>query len=461
MNLYRNLHKNSHADTNRLLKLVLPIAFQQFMLALVGASDAIMLGAIDQDLLSAASLAGQITFVYNLFLAALTIGTSILAAQYYGKGDMDSVEKVLAIVLRVSMTISFLFFLSVLAIPDALMRIFTSDPVLIRSGILYLRILGISYLMCGVSQICLCMMKNCGQAFKSMVISSSAVVMNIILNAIFIFGLLGIPRLGIAGAATATVLSRVVELLWSIREMYRDESPKVRIAYLLHPDPMLKVSFWKYTLPVLGNELVWGCGFTMYSAIMGHLGSDAVAANSIANIAKNLAACFCMGLGSGGGILVGNELGAGKLTEAKRLGKKLCILSIVSGAASGLLLVAVTPLILRLSHLSPQAAHYLKWMLFMCSYYMIGKSVNSTTIAGIFCAGGDSRFGLLCDTVTLWCVTVPLGAAAAFWLKLPVPAVYFILNLDEIIKLPAVFRHYRKYQWLKNLTVKESLCQNS
>lgn len=191
----------------------------------------------------------------------------------------------------------------------------------------------------------------------------------------------------------------------------------------------------------------------MYSVIMGHLGTDAVAANSIANIVKNLAASLALGIGNGGSILVGNELGAGNLEKARIYGGKLCRISVKYGAASGIFLLIISPFVLYITDLSPQADRYLQWMLVMCTYYMIGRYVNGTTIAGIFCAGGDSRFGLLCDTVTLWCFTVPAGLIAAFWLKWPVLVVYFIINLDEIVKLPAVYRHYIKYKWMKDLTV--------
>lgn len=228
----------------------------------------------------------------------------------------------------------------------------------------------------------------------------------------------------------------------------------MRLSYLRHPDAVLKKDFWHYTLPVLGNELVWGGGFTMYSVIMGHLGSDAVAANSIANIVKNLIASLALGIGNGGSILVGNELGAGRLVQARRYGGKLCRISVISGIASGIVLLLVSPLVLAVTDLTPEAAEYLKWMLVMCSYYMVGKYVNGTTIAGIFCAGGDSRFGFLCDAVTLWCFTVPVGFLMAFVWKCPVLLVYFVINLDEIVKLPAVYRRYRRYLWLKDLTVR-------
>ena len=291
----------------KLTSLVLPITFQQFMLAVVSASDALMVGVIGQDLLSAVSLASQITFVYNLFLAAMTIGTSMFAAQYWGKGDKDGVERVLGIVLRSSMSVSFLFFIGATFLSEPLMRIFTSDPELIRYGIQYLQIVGVTYLLCGISQIYLCIMKNSNLASMSMIISSSAAFLNIILNAVLIYGLFGAPRMETAGAAAATAIARVVELLWVLWELRKAGRVKIRFLYICRPDQRLKKDFWHYTLPVLGNELVWGGGFTMYSVIMGHLGTDAVAANSIANIVKNLIASLAAGIGNGGQDYGGSE----------------------------------------------------------------------------------------------------------------------------------------------------------
>lgn len=439
----------------KLTSLILPITFQQFMLAVVSASDALMVGVIGQDLLSAVSLASQITFVYNLFLMAMTIGTSMFAAQYWGKGDKDAVERILGIVLRSSMSVSFVFFFAATFLPGLLMRIFTTDPQLIHYGVQYLQIVGVTYLLCGISQVYLCIMKNSGLASMSMLISSAAALLNIILNAVLIYGLFGAPRMEAGGAAAATAIARGVELLWVLAELMKKGRIKIRFAYIRRPDQGLRKDFWHYTLPVLGNELVWGGGFTMYSVIMGHLGTDAVAANSIANIAKNLIASLAGGIGNGGSIMVGNELGAGRLETAKAYGRKLCHIAVVSGILSGIFLLLLSPLVLEITDLSPQAEEYLRWMLAMCAVYMVGKYVNGTTIAGIFCAGGDSRFGFLCDAVTLWCFTVPVGLLAAFVFKWPVLAVYFIVNSDEIVKLPAVYRHYRKYKWLKDLTVRE------
>lgn len=436
----------------KLFTLVLPIAFQQFMLAAVSASDALMLGFVNQDALSAVSLAGQVTFVFNLFMGGLTMGTSILAAQYYGKRDVPSIERIFAYVTSVSFLISVVFFLASLVFPSALMKIFTGETQLISDGSVYLRAVSSSYLFTGISQIYLCILKNTGGAMKSMAIGSSAVVINIFLNAALIFGLFFFPEMGIAGAALATSISKLIEMLWAYAESLRANRVRLHVKYCFAVKWSLVRDYWKYTVPMMGDYLVWGCGFTMYSVIMGHLGSDAVAANSVANIVKNLIVSFCTGLANGGGILVGNELGMGNLQQAKRYGGLLWRLAVVGGVLSGLILLALSPLILNVTALRPQAAECLKWMLLFCACYMVAKAINMTTIAGIFPAGGDSKFGLICDAVTMWVFAVPAGFLAAFVFKLPVAAVFLIINLDEVVKLPAAISHYRKYGWLKNIT---------
>lgn len=448
------VQRNKSNFSKKLFTLILPITFQQFMLALVSASDALMLGMLSQDELSAVSLAGQITFVENLFLAAMTIGLSMLASQYWGKKDLVSVEKIFGYIMKVTAGISFLFFVVSLAMPDILMRIFTNEESLISGGAIYLRTVSLSYFLTGISQIYLCILKNSSKAITASIISSVSVVLNIFLNAVFIFGLFGFPKLEIAGAALATVIAKLIEVVWCVAETLKKGSIHLKLRYIVHSDKLLKNDFWKYTLPVLGNQVAWGAGFTMYSVIMGHLGTDAVAANSLANILKNLIVCLCVGLGSGGGIIVGNELGAGNLDTAKAYGRKLFHLAIIFGIISGFIMLMLSPLILKFGNLSDTANHYLKWMIIMCSVYMVGKFINATIIGGIFCAGGDSKFGLICDTITMWCITVPIGFFVAFVLKLPILVVYLIINIDEVIKLPAVYNHYKKYLWVKDLTAK-------
>ena len=436
----------------KLLPLVFPIAFEQLMYSLVSASDALMLGFLDQSSLSAASLAAQVQFVFSLAMGGLTGGGNVLVAQYWGRGSTEQVEKVYAILMRYAILAGAVFSSAALLCPQLLMRFFTPDTELIRLGSNYLRIVGITYLCGAINQSNMCIMRNIGRASKASLIGSTCVVLNIVLNAVMIFGLFGFPEMGIRGAALATTIAQLISLIWGVIETRRIDNIRLRRSFLTNLRMPIEKDFWKYTAPILGNCIIWGLGITMGSVILGHLGTDAVAANSIASVAKNLIACFCMGLASGGAILVGNELGAGKLERAKDYGSRVVILSLVSGAISGAILIALTPLILSAAKLSPQSAEYLRWMVIVCAVNTVGMSHNSATISGIFSAGGDTKFGFFCDAITLWGVVVPLGLLSAFVFEWPVLIVYIIINMDEIIKLPAVWWNYKKYNWVKALT---------
>ena len=259
--------------------------------------------------------------------------------------------------------------------------------------------------------------------------------------------------MGISGAALATVIARVFEVVFVVVVILRGKCIPLRIKKLLSiSHGQLSKDYIHYTLPVLLNQLGWGGGVTMYSVIMGHLGTDATAANSIAGIVRSIIASLCWGIASGVGIILGGMLGRNEIDKAKKAGGSFVRFSLVVGAASGLVILALTPLVLRVIHLNDNAQHYLKYMMLMACYYIIGNSLNSTIISGIFPSGGDTRFGMFCDIITLWCVVVPLGMIGAFLLKLPVPAVAFILTIDEFVKIPAVYKHYMKYKWLKNIT---------
>ena len=395
-----------------IVRLAFPIALQQFMTALVGACDAIMLGKLSQDAMSAVSLATQVTFVFNLFMFAFMAGENMFVAQYYGKGDYTGISQVFSLVTKICGCIAVVFLAGTLFFPEQLMRILTNEKTLIVLGSEYLRVIGISYVFSGIAQTFLAIMKNCGAVNMSTLINGVMVILNIALNAVFIFGLSGFPKMGIKGAALATVLATVVQFLWSVGYVLcRIRAVKFSLRSC---EKKLFGRFWQKAVPLLINNLAWGIGFSMYSVIMGHLGTDAVAANGIANISKNLVVCFCLGLGNAGSIIVGNRLGADRLQEAKEAGGTLTRTAIIAGVVSGLVLIALSPFITKMVDLTPTARGYLQKMLLICSYYIAGKSVNCMTIGGIFAAGGDSKFGMLCDSVTLWCITVPLGCICAF-----------------------------------------------
>ena len=436
----------------QMLHLVVPIAIQQFMLALVSATDALMLGFVDQTSLSAVSLAGQVQFVLNLFVAGIAAGCGIMIAQYWGKRDTASIEKVMPVALYANLLSGGIFTVLALMIPGGLMHIFTNDPLLIANGASYLRAVALSYVFCGISQIYLILLKNTGHAALCSKISSSAVIINIILNAILIFGLFGAPRLGIVGAAYATVTARLVELVWAYFAVRHAHNVAIRWSGILHTSKVLTKDFWYYTTPALGAALVWGIAFVLYSVILGHMGSDAVAANSIASIVKSMVQCVIRGVSAGAGILVGNLLGANELEKAKNYGGRITRISILIGVVTGTILIILSPFVSHVAPMSDTAREYLQFMMVVLGFNLMGQSVNTTVLDGIFCAGGDAKFDMIGNLGAMWCFSVPLGFITAFVFHAPVWLVYIIISLDEIVKLPAVYKHYKKYVWVRNIT---------
>ncbi|MDL2301525.1 MATE family efflux transporter [Lachnospiraceae bacterium OttesenSCG-928-D06] len=437
---------------SKIFKLVLPIVLQNLLSAAVSSADVIMLNYVSQASISAVSLATQYSSVLFMVYYGLGTGATMLCAQYYGKGDMKAIQLVEGIALRFSVSISMIFALCSVCIPKYMMMVFTKDAELIAIGSSYLRVVSISFLCWGFIEVYLSVLRSTGKVMISMALNVSALVLNVLLNGVFIFGLFGAPKLGAAGVALATTISRVVELLLCCIVSAKMKEVKLKPSLMFHKGGLLFKDFVRLSLPALGNDVAWGLAFSMYSVIMGHMGTDVVAANSIVVVVRNFGTVFCYGLASAGGILLGNEIGENKLEQAKVDAKRVIRLTIISGALGGLLIFLVTPFVLRYAALTETAMYYLKYMLYINVYYIMGAAVNTTMIAGVFRAGGDSRFGFVCDVIDMWVYAVPLGFLAAFVFKLPVMWVYFLLCTDEFVKWPFVIKHYRSYKWLKNIT---------
>lgn len=352
--------EKDQAFYSKLWGLMIPILLQNLMLAMVAVADAFMLGGLDQNYMSAVSLATQIQFIQNMFLAAATASLGILGAQYWGKGDITTLDDIFCMALRLCGLVSVIFFCACMFIPDKLMLIFTNETVLIGHGVDYLRIAGFSYLLTGISQCYLVIMKTSEHARTTAIISAATVCINIVLNAVLIFGGFGIPALNVRGAAIATLISRIIELTVSVIASYRPGYIHPYIGRLFKRNKQLVQDFCKCAMPLLGACLFWGIGFTSYSSFMGHLGTDAAAANSVAAVVRDIICCFSAGISSAAGIMIGNELGAGNLERGKAYGIRLLKISIACGFVMSLLMGVSAPIILHFVKLTPQAAIYLK-----------------------------------------------------------------------------------------------------
>ena len=439
------------------LWIMLPIALQNLMDTAVNTADVLMLSQVSQNAMSASSLAVNVAFILNNLVFGLSSASAVMAAQYYGKGDRTSVERVLGMSLRTAVLISVIFALAAAVFPRQIMEIFTDKEELIQEGIPYLRAVCGSYVLGSFAQIYLSVMRSVERVIMTAVVHCSAVLMNVLLNACFIFGWGPFPELGIIGVALATTITRAIETLVCVIDGATCKKIALRVKYLFARGGALMKDFLRIAVPAAGNDIIWGLAFSVYSVILGHMSSDIVAANTVASVVRNLGTVLCFGTASAAGIVLGKAMGDNRLAEATVYAKRFVRMAVWTALIGGAVILLIRPLVLDFMHYyvkdaTPLARDELNIMLYINAYYIMGVSLNTMLICGIFRAGGDVRYGLICDTVAMWGYAVPVGLLCAFVLELPEMWVYFILCLDEFVKLPVNFWYYRKRRWLKNIT---------
>ena len=280
-----------------------------------------------------------------------------------------------------------------------------------------------------------------------------SLVTNIIVNALLIFGYFGFPKLGVVGAAAGTVAARIVEfIIVLIYDKKFNDVFTFHLKYLKIKNKGLESDFLKISAPVIANELMWGLGLSTMTAIIGHLGSAATAANSVAQVCRNLATVIAFGVANAAAVMIGKAIGEGSKELAKIYGGRFIKLSIGTGIFGSLVILCARPVILSVLVLSDDARELLSIMILIMSYYVIAQAYNTTLIVGIFRGGGDTRFGFFLDVAFMWGVSIIIGYVAAFMLGLPAVAVAFILYCDEVLKIPVSTWRYKTYKWLNDVT---------
>ena len=439
-------------ETYRLIFITaLPIVLQNILESAVSSADVVMLNYVNQAALSAGSLATQYSSDFFMFIYGIGTGVTMLASQYWGKGDRTSVEAVRSMGLRYSVLLSALFAMLCLVIPVPMMKIFTSDPELIELGAQYLRIVAPGYVFWSATSVYSSILRSTGNVGMATAIESVPLFGNVILNAVFIFGLFGAPKLGLAGVALATLLSRILGFITALAAAGKaNVGLSFRGIFRKYGD--LHRDFITMSLPAIANDVSWGVGFSMYSVVLGHLGSDVVAANSIVSVVRNLSLVICYGIGSASLVILGNMLGDNRIEEAKSTSRTMLRLTAAAGVLSGITVFFLIKPVALFAQVTDTARDYLHFMMLVNTVYPMGAAINTLLIAGVFRAGGDSRFGFKCDTIDMWCYGVPLAFISAFLLKLPVKWVYLLMCTDEFVKWPWVFRRYYSFRWAQNIT---------
>ena len=435
-----------------LMTLAVPLALQNLLNALVGASDALMLGRLTQDAIAAVSLANQVSFVMSLFNGAVIGAVSVLIAQYWGKQDDLNARRFLGMAVRYVAAISLVFFVLAFAIPEKLMAIFTPEAELIRIGAGYLRIVSFSYLFAGVSQCFLMMMKVSGFAKMSVWISAVTVVVDMTVDFFLIYGIGSFKGLGANGSAYSTIAVEAIALIWCLLWAQKRQDVRLDRETLFFFSKDHEKDVWKVIPGMLASALSWGLSMTMHAFILGHLGTDATAAYSVTGVAQQLIQCLTNGLAAGGGIMLGQLLGQNQLEKAREYGREFWRVALWSGLINVGLICMVGPLVYFFYVLELQAKIYLIQMLIFHAAYMFAFSYNTVFTVGVFPAGGDSKYDAVSVFFATWCFAIPLALLGCFVFHWPVMWVYIVMCLDEIVKVPFIKRHYDKYIWLQNLT---------
>ena len=406
-------------------KLAFPIMIQNLIGTLVNIADTVMLGYVSQTAMSASSLANQYTFILFCLYYGMATGTSVLCAQYWGKGDKKTVEKILGLAERISLISSLIFF-----------------------------IISFSFVFMGFSQVFMSALRSIGKIMLPSVTYVVSLCVNVLCNATFIFGLFGLPKLGVTGVALGTVIARMVEVLICLIYSLNSSDVRFRIKYFFSKSGILFRDFMKIASPAVINDVVWSFASSAFAAILGHIGDDMVAANAVAVMVVNIGAIACRGFANATTIIVSQELGQDHIDTAREYGKRMLRITTIVSMVGCVIILAIRPLILDFyrDKLTETAIYYLGIFIIMTTWRLLGEGINTCRICGCFRGGGDSRFGMIIDSVFMWLVAVPLTFLAAYVLKLPPIWVYFIMTLDEFEKMPAVFIHYFRGKWLTNIT---------
>lgn len=444
-------------DTYFLKKTVLlavPVAMQGLLNTVVNLVDNLMIGSLGATAIASVGLANKVFFVFSLLVFGVVSGSGILAAQYWGNHDVKNIRKVLGISLLIALSGAILFLIPARWNPRMVMRIFTTSEASIEMGAAYLMVAALSYPCTAITNTYVAMLRSVNRVKEPVIISCVAILTNITFNYIFIFGHFGAPALGVVGAALATLIARILEMTLILLTVYAGKTPLAcHVRELFGYTREFLIQFARTSAPVICNEFMWGLGTTMYSLAYGRMGDDAVAAITIATTIQDIAVVLFQGLSAATAVILGNELGAGKLKRAEKYATQFFILQFIVTITAGVCLILGRWKIIGIYSITPEVAMDVSRCLLVFAAYMPAKMFNYVNIVGVLRSGGDTRMCLFLDTSGVWFIGVPLAFLGALVWHLSIYWVYALVMSEEVYKTILGYMRYRQKKWLKNLAI--------
>ncbi len=435
-----------------LVTLAIPISLQNLITFAVNFADNLMIGSLGDDAISGVYVGNQMQTVLQMFVAGIEGAILILAAQYWGKRDTASIRKVVSIGSKFALGVGIVTTLLATLFPSMLIGLFTKEPGVIAEGTSYLQIVGLTYLFFCISQVMIASMRSVETARIGLYISIMTLVVNISLNYVLIFGKLGFPALGVRGAAIATLISRILEMVVSIVYVFAvDKKLKVTFRDLLHTDKQLLKDFVRYGLPIIGGQVVWAVNSLANTKILGSYTAGVIAATSITGMLHNLIYVWMNGLSSAVGIITGKTVGAGKYEQMKEYAKTVQMIFLFVGLISGALVFLFRDPFIGLYNTSAEAQAYSRQFINVISVTIIGTCYQAACLFGLVKSGGDISFVFKNDTIFVFLVVIP-SALLAQYLGAPPWVVFACLKCDQILKCFVAVVKINSFNWMKNLT---------
>lgn len=430
-----------------------PVALQNLITYLTSMLDTLMVGQLGEIQLSATSVSNQFALIFMGITFGICSGTNVLLAQYWGKGDKEAMRNILAIMYWCTLVLSVIFCVAGVFFPSQIIRIFTPDAEVIAEGSKYMALAAFSYMGIGISNIIFMTLRSVGTVKISVITYLISLFANSILNYVLIFGKFGAPALGVQGAAIATVVARAIEATIAVVYMFKFENKiGIRLKDMLKFDKSYVTDLRISVLPVVFNETIWSVGSSSMVMVMGHMGRSFVTANSISNMAIQLAMIVTRGVSNALSVIIGNTIGAKDYEKAQKIAEGVVPLSTILGCIGAVIVYAIRPIIVGFYNIPPESKEIVMIVMGVGAVMFIFQTVAMLEFIGVLRGGGDAHFVLVADVIFMWILAIPLGYLAGLVFNAPVGVVYFLLKIDEVVKIMAgTWRIYSK-KWIKNLT---------
>lgn len=435
-----------------MLGIAIPVAFQQLITAGLNMVDVLMVGQLGETSVAALGLANQIFFLLILFLFGITSGMSIFTAQFWGKGDVEQIHHVLGICLTIAIAVAALFSSAAIFIPERLMSFYTEDAEVIKLGSEYLRIVGFSYIFTAISISYISVLRSITQIALPVVVAVLALALKTVIAYLFIFGIAGLPALGVRGAALGTCVAWIFEAFLLVTLVYVRKTPlATSLGSLLRFDRPFLLKVLKTSMPAAINEVLWSVGITSYNAVYARIGTDAIAAVNINATIEELMFVLFIGLGNACSVMVGNKIGAGGKDLAFEYGRRFTILGVAAALVAGVIVLALREPVIGWYQISPSAAESLRGLMLVYALSAWLRVFNFMLFIGALRAGGDTRYAMFTELFSVWLVGVPSALIGGFVLQLPVYLVYAMVLLEEAVKAIIIVRRFLSRKWIHDL----------